>query len=576
MYNAYFGFSASPFENTLDQNFFFLSADHSEMLGALLYFVHENKGFALVSGDVGTGKTMVINSFLEKLPESVHPIIVSNPNIMYLELLHYIAKQLQLNKIKENILELTDDIKQALIEYRKEGKRYILIVDEAHLLSDSSLEDIRLLSNIETRREKLLQILLVGQYELSHKLDRPEMRQLRQRINISRFLSPLNPPETNDYVNYRLNKVGSSFDACFEPIAKKLMFKMTGGVPRMINQLCDSALLICMTENCRKVDRAILKRAREALLTDRILTPQSSGKRRNLGRILRRSLITAACAAFLAAVVMLGQKGVLGEDTHQLINTLMSSKIVITDWIWRGTGEKSEKGGIAPGAKNEATPAQKEDMPLSQAPTVKEGLVITPVSKTVDAGAPISQGQAKTSVPPTMKIGRNKLAPGGVTALGDHPDSGLRILKDASARNQIVVKPGDYLSKLATRYYPQNPDLGLEAIILANLINAKEDIIHPGQVLYLPEIKSEIGLIQLRDGLYYAPYGHFRAFQPLQEAMASLSQLKVRYLVINSIDSKGSTTHRLIMGGYERYQDLEKALKLVKLGASQAFARGTK
>ena len=180
MYNSFFNFSASPFENNLDQRFLFLSEDHKEVLAALLYFIQTKKGFAIVCGDVGTGKTMLINSFLDRLPETVKPIIISNPHVSFLDLLFYLAKMLEIRTPGENVQQLTEEIKNALIELKTQDKHVVLIIDEAHLLSDQGLEEIRLLSNIETPDQKLLHILLVGQYELSHKLDRAEMRHLRR------------------------------------------------------------------------------------------------------------------------------------------------------------------------------------------------------------------------------------------------------------------------------------------------------------------------------------------------------------------------------------------------------------
>jgi general secretion pathway protein A len=181
---------------------------------------------------------------------------------------------------KQSILDLTDKVKSALLDANSLHQQLLLIVDEAHLLSDQTLEEIRLLSNIETDDKKLLQILLVGQYELSHKLDRPEMRQVRQRLNINRFLSPLDAAETVKYIDHRLKKVGSSFEACFKSNCGSVIYKMTGGVPRQINHICDNALLICMTEGKRKVNRKILRKAEEALRTDLIFTPQRlAGKR---------------------------------------------------------------------------------------------------------------------------------------------------------------------------------------------------------------------------------------------------------------------------------------------------------
>jgi general secretion pathway protein A len=275
MYNPYFGFSGSPFENTLDQRFLFLGEEHQEVLAALLYFIETKKGFALVCGDVGTGKTMLINSLLEQLPETVSPVLIANPYVSSQELLLYLAYALGIKATgAEKVLELTDAVKNALLEAKSRDRHLILIVDEAHLLSDQALEEIRLLSNIETPTQKLLQILLVGQYELSHNLDRPEMRHLRQRINVNRFLAHLNPADTITYIDHRLHQVGSSFASVFEGNCRRLIFKLTRGVPRSLNQLCDNALLICMAEGRRQVNRRTLKQAHEALQADRLSTPK--------------------------------------------------------------------------------------------------------------------------------------------------------------------------------------------------------------------------------------------------------------------------------------------------------------
>ncbi|MGA8832249.1 MAG: AAA family ATPase, partial [Desulfomonilaceae bacterium] len=255
MYNTYFSFARSPFDNTLDQRFLFLSEINQEVLAALRNFVESKNGFAIVCGDVGTGKTMLINSLLEKLPESIQPIIMLTPYITSLDILTHIAKALKIKITRnESVLQLTEKVKKAFTSAKLSEKSFILIVDEAHLLSDQALTEIGLLSNIETSDQKLLQILLVGQGGLSHRLESLEMRHLHRRITVKRFLSPLTPEETIHYVDYRLRQVGSSLASVFEDKCRKLIYKMTQGFPPLINQLCDNALLICMAREMRKVN----------------------------------------------------------------------------------------------------------------------------------------------------------------------------------------------------------------------------------------------------------------------------------------------------------------------------------
>jgi type II secretory pathway predicted ATPase ExeA len=218
---------------------------------------------------------MLINSLLQQLPETVTPVLIANPYVSSEELLLYLANTLGIETTgAERVLELTDAVKSALLEAKSRDRHLILIIDEAHLLSDQALEEIRLLSNTETPDQKLLQILLVGQYELSHNLDRPEMRHLRQRININRFLSHLNRTDTIAYIDHRLQRVGSSYVSVFEENCGRLIFRLTKGVPRNINRLCDNALLICMAKGRRQATRRTLRQAQAALQADRLATPK--------------------------------------------------------------------------------------------------------------------------------------------------------------------------------------------------------------------------------------------------------------------------------------------------------------
>ena len=180
----------------------------------------------------------------------------------------------------------------------------VLIIDEAHRLSDQSLEEMRLLANLESPEHKLLHILLVGQYALSHKLNRPEMQDLRQRINVNRFLAHLDLSGTIQYIDHRLQQVGSSFAAVFADKGKGQIFKMTQGIPRVINQLCDNALLIAMTEGLSTVNRKTLRKAEEALETDRILTPPAGTRTKSSGRWKYGAILIPVAA--VVALVLLG------------------------------------------------------------------------------------------------------------------------------------------------------------------------------------------------------------------------------------------------------------------------------
>lgn len=300
MYNSFFRLSCSPFENTLDQRFLFLSDCHREVIAALFYFATAKKGFALVCGDIGTGKTMIVSHLLEKLPRTVLPILIPYPCVEYVEILRYIARSLSVKTQGKGVLELSDAVKTQLTKASSEGRQVILIIDEAHLLPVLNLENIRLLSNMELTDNKPLQILLIGQSELALTVRKPQLRQLRQRININRVLFRLNPLEVLSYIDHRLRIAGSSFNACFKPDCDRLIYKLTGGAPRDINRLCDTALLVCMAQKADKVTKKILKMANQALKSDSIVANEPSSPAFYL-----RKLKPALAAAALIPCILL-------------------------------------------------------------------------------------------------------------------------------------------------------------------------------------------------------------------------------------------------------------------------------
>ncbi len=313
-YSSHFGFSELPFENRLDPRFLYLSEVHEEALAALLYFVREEKSFAMVCGDVGTGKSMLISSFVGLLPPRVQPISIANPDVDAEEIVGYLAEKLRVPGKAGSVLRLLDAVKLRLIEEASRGNRYVLIVDEAQLLSDRSLETIRLLSNLQTARTGLLQILLAGQHELSRRLDSPRMKALRQRINVNRFLTPLSAEETVAYVDHRLRVVGSDFASCFQSDCSPVLFQVSGGIPRMINQVCDGALLICQAAGKPKVTPEMLEQARDAQRADQRQLQAAAPLAGGVARFTKRlPFVMLLCIGglFLVTLLIMGFLGLL-------------------------------------------------------------------------------------------------------------------------------------------------------------------------------------------------------------------------------------------------------------------------
>ena len=244
MYQQYFNFSKAPFSIAPDPQFIFMSEQHQEGLALLLYGIKQEGGFVALTGEVGTGKTTLCHCLLEQLPENVDIALVLNPKLNTLELLATICDELQIkyDEEKQSIKHLIDRINKHLLTAHAENRKTILMIDEAQNLSLDVLEQVRLLTNLETSTSKLLQIILVGQPELKQLLKKPELRQLNQRITARYHLTPLSYSEAQDYISHRLAISGSQA-SLFNRAAVKKVYQLSKGIPRLINVLCDKALL---------------------------------------------------------------------------------------------------------------------------------------------------------------------------------------------------------------------------------------------------------------------------------------------------------------------------------------------
>jgi general secretion pathway protein A len=258
MYNAYFGFKEKPFKLVPNPAFLYLGKCHEDALAHLTYATSEGDGFVEISGEVGTGKTTLCRVFLEKLDAHTESAYIFNPRLESLQLLRAINSEFGIpcRDREATLKDLLDDLNTFLIKKRTDGKRILLFIDEAQNLSTANLELIRMLSNLETTRSKLLQIILVGQPELSEKLERHDLRQLRQRINLTCYLVPLSRQETRAYVDHRVGIAAQKQLNLFSASAHRAIFKFSEGVPRRINIVCDRALLAAYSNNQNRVTGA--------------------------------------------------------------------------------------------------------------------------------------------------------------------------------------------------------------------------------------------------------------------------------------------------------------------------------
>jgi len=264
MYCDYFGFKERPFTIAPNPKYLFMSERHREALAHLVFGVGESGGFVLLTGEVGTGKTTVCRCLLEQLPENTDIAFILNPKLTAIELLQTICDDLALGyqeqTEKVTIKQLNDVLNGHLLNAHSAGRHTILLIDEAQNLSIEVLEQIRLLTNLETNDKKLLQIILIGQPELKSILDQTELRQLSQRITARYHLDPLTAEETTGYISYRMAVAGSEAKI-FQPKAIETIHRISQGVPRLINTICDRALLGAYSRNHKKIGPSLVKQA---------------------------------------------------------------------------------------------------------------------------------------------------------------------------------------------------------------------------------------------------------------------------------------------------------------------------
>jgi len=265
MYEEYFSLKERPFSLTPDPDFLFLSGSHQQALDHLLFGLESGEGFIVVTGDIGVGKTTVCRALLRRLPERFATALVVNTLLTEKELLRTVLDDFAAPVPDGTRKDLLDALNRFLLAEAESGRRPVLIIDEAQNLAPSLLEQVRLLSNLETEKRKLLQIVLFGQKELQEKLRLPQLRQFDQRITVRATILPLDLRETSRYIQHRMSVAGAAGSTFLTPGAERLLHRRSGGVPRRINQLCDRALLAACVRNAARVEREDVVRAAASL-----------------------------------------------------------------------------------------------------------------------------------------------------------------------------------------------------------------------------------------------------------------------------------------------------------------------
>jgi putative secretion ATPase (PEP-CTERM system associated) len=259
MYTTFFGFTCKPFQLTPDPDFLFMSRVHKRALTYLNYGVADNSGFILITGEIGTGKTTVIRSMIKNIPQEIKIARINNTKVNSTQLISMINEDFGVDTSGDDKTQMLSKLTNFLITQYAQGGRSMIIIDEAQNLSPSLLEEIRLLSNLETDKSKLLQIILIGQPELNAVLARPELEQLRQRIAVHTHISPLNRDETEAYILHRLRVAGNEDAVTFQDGVMDAVYSFTRGIPRLINITCDFLLLSAFADGITSVDTDLVR-----------------------------------------------------------------------------------------------------------------------------------------------------------------------------------------------------------------------------------------------------------------------------------------------------------------------------
>ncbi len=333
LYCRFYGLGERPFNLAPDPKFLFLTPGHREALAQLMYGVQERKGFILLTGEIGTGKTTLLRTMLARLNDNTDVAFVINSTLVFDQLLEYVLADLGVTPIGESRAQRLMALNRFLIERRRAGINTVIVIDEAQNLDTQTLEQIRLLSNFEMTGDKLLQIVLSGQPELREKLQRPELRQLRQRIGLRCTIAPLDPPQVEQYIMNQLRVAGARDRHLFSPAAVRKIAQYSRGIPRVVNTVCDHSLLLGYARQVRHVEVDLVKRA-----IDYLEEGEARARRPRLGagsgwpRVARYTsgalVVSSAGVAAMAAVAAyrgegLGLSNGLIESLFNLVRSLL-------------------------------------------------------------------------------------------------------------------------------------------------------------------------------------------------------------------------------------------------------------
>ena len=525
-YNKFFGFSGPPFNGELDQKFLFLTNHHKALLADMANFVIARRGAVLLEGDSGVGKTMLAHALVQRIPQNFTPLIISRPVAEPTALMVSIAQAMAIN-IKEGNLVHLNLLVEALYTAARQGKFYLVLIDDAHKLTDQHLEEVCLLSQMEFHDQHLLPFVLVAQTALSQRLSSRTNQRLALITENNINLTGLTPAETLLYIDHRLHQVGSSFAACFAENCPSQLFVLTGGNPRRINTVCHQVLERCWLNNFPRVTLEMLLGGGKINLQGDQVPPAKSIFRKIIGAMTG----VALAASLVAYVIYTGLPGKMylrdSETPETLTRTLLcppqdrapSPSVSPSPQIFQEQAEFEVLGPPAP--------------PKSESPASQEH---------------------KTSNEPS-----------GAAALPPpQPDIQSEDSVWSTSINYQVTAKDHSLNKIIAAHYAGNEKFGFAAVILANPQITEENLIYTGQILLLPKIHKGNNIIKLSDNMHYLFYNRYNNEPLFNKNISMINDFQIRFLIRETQHPTAVKVYWIYLGGYEREDDIKEALRMIE------------
>lgn len=552
MYEKFYGLREKPFNVTPDPRFLYLGEHHQEALAHLLYGLQERKGFVVITGEVGTGKTTLIHTLLKKLDPNVKTALIFNPNLTLEDFFLLILDEFELKAPTAKKAHFLMTLNSFLIDQLEKGTTAVLIIDEAQNLSASILEEIRLLLNLETANQKLLQIILSGQPELHQKLNLPELRQLKQRISIRYHIPPLTRRETGEYITKRLSIAGSPNGSLFTDKAIDEIFTYSRGIPRLINILGDNSLVVGYADDRKTIDHAIVQECINDLeLKHASVVREALPPRPALSNPFTIRAWRLAFMLFFLAVIVIGSSWWSKNTGIDLLPAL--------PFIGAGAHDIPSSGTPARSFSLPApAPAQRDDekklppaglsalRPSAAAPAIAASPLPEPEIRReppMTAQPPVPAQPPSRSeieapveyVPP--QIPKDTVVKGPATSLPSY--------------DTITVRKNDYLSSIILRKYGIFTDEILALVRKANPQVTDPDLIQIGWEILLPNLDHEDSWKPL-----YSV--HLASFKKFDDAYSLFSDLVKRsyeaYLIPVNIPGMGHW-YRITIGRFDSEKD---------------------